>query len=163
MKSIVVAYDLNRAIGKSGQLPWGRTMPADLKHFKQLTTNGTVIMGRKTYESIGRALPNRQNIVVSRSTTVVSPNVTTCRSLNDAYEASVCDTIFVIGGSNMYIEALATVDRLYITEVNATIAGTDVFFPALNDMWKVSSRMQFKSDTANAFDYSFIIYDRDVR
>lgn len=158
MKSIVVAYDKQRGIGAANDLLWQRDLPADLAHFKALTTGGTVIMGRKTYESIGRPLPNRQNIVVSRSG-FSAPDVLTVGSLAEAYAAAEHD-IFVIGGGEIYAQSLADMDTVYATEVHETFPQATVFFPPLPDGWREVAREQHVRDEHNQYDYDFVSYQR---
>ena len=126
----------NRVIGVNNTLPWH--LSEDLKHFKSLTTGHTIIMGRKTYESIGRPLPNRRNIVISRNSNTSYEGVEVVHSLEDAFSISTNDKeVFVIGGSNIYEQALSFVDQLYITEIKKSFLG-DAFFPEINkQIWKI--------------------------
>ncbi len=158
MKSIVVAYDQNRGIGVHGDLPWGRSLPADLRHFKQLTTGGSVIMGRKTYDSIGKALPNRENIVLTHQP-LVDTGAVTAYSLPDAYEKAHGNQ-FIIGGASVYRQALADVDVIYATEVKATFSNTDAYFPPLGHEWRECAREQHVADAKNAYNYGFVTYVR---
>lgn len=160
MKSIIVAYDQNHGIGASNDLLWLRDLPADLKHFKELTTGQAVIMGRKTYESIGRPLPNRQNIIVSRQGRQIE-GVTVVSSLEEAYEAvQPGKTPFIIGGGAIYQLAVEDVERIYATEVLAAFPA-EVFFPALNPSeWQEISREHHWADERNKYDFDFVIYDR---
>lgn len=156
MKSIIVAYDRNRGIGADNDLLWQRDLPADLQHFKDLTTGNTIIMGRKTYESIGRPLPNRQNIVVSRD--FYAEGVETASSLEEAYQLATHD-IFVIGGGQIYTEALNDMDQLYVTEVHADFPNATVFFPEINlSIWQEISRDRHEADEANKYTYDFVTY-----
>ncbi|HOC35935.1 MAG TPA: dihydrofolate reductase [Tenuifilaceae bacterium] len=134
--SIVVATSENRVIGKNNQLLWH--ISEDLKRFKKLTTGHTVIMGRKTFESIGQPLPNRHNIVISRSEGLKFEGCTAAKSLADALEiASTDEEVFIIGGGEVYRQALPLAERIYLTLVHANYEG-DTFFPALNpNEWKV--------------------------
>lgn len=160
MKSIVVAYDQNRGIGSLGALPWGRSLPADLRHFRQLTTGGSVIMGRKTYESIGRALPNRENIVLSRHP-IDSVDTIVVTSLPAAYEAAHGNQ-FIIGGASVYEASLPDVDVIYATEVHAKFPDIDASFPSLDAVWKERARDMHYADESNAYDYDFVTYVRSV-
>ena len=135
--SIIVAVSENKAIGRNNQLLWH--LPDDLKYFKKITSGSTVIMGRKTWESIGRPLPNRRNIVVSRKLSLSDAEV--YGSLNDAIDAatkgSVAITerqpeIFIIGGAEIYRQALPLADKVYLTVVNQTISDADTFFPEID-------------------------------
>ncbi len=126
MIALIAAFSLNHVIGRNGTLPWD--LPEDLRRFRELTTGHTVIMGRKTYESIGRPLPNRVNIVVN--TTQDFAGCLSARSLLDALEMARGDA-FVIGGSSLFNEALPLADRLYLTLIDRTIEG-DTYFPPLD-------------------------------
>jgi dihydrofolate reductase len=162
MKSILVAYDKQYGIGADSDLPWQRDMPADLKRFKELTTGNAIIMGRKTYESIGRPLPNRQNIVMSRSSHQAIDGVTMVSGLESAYEAvEPGREAFVIGGGTVYAQALSTVDRIFATEVDATFPQVTVFFPKINtNVWKETERAHYDADERNKYSYDFVIYER---
>ncbi len=128
MLALIVARSKNNVIGKDGKIPWN--IKGEQKQFKELTTNNTIIMGRKTYEDIGHPLPNRKNIVISRTTNY--PNVITVDSLKKAIELSEGD-IYIIGGYNLFKEAIPMVDIMYITEINLNIENGDVFFPKFNE------------------------------
>lgn len=162
MKSILVAYDRQRGIGADSDLPWQRDMPADLKRFKELTTGNAIIMGWNTYESIGRVLPHRQNIVMSRSPRTAAEGMTIAGSLESAYAAvEPGRETFVIGGGQVYAQALSTVDRVFATEVDATFENATVFFPVLDmTAWKETSREHHDSDERNKYSYDFVIYER---
>lgn len=159
MKSIVVAMDRNNGIGADNDLLWQRDLPADLAHFKKLTTGGSIIMGRKTYESIGRPLPNRENIVVSRTPTGV-PGVLTAASLEAAY-ALARNPIYVIGGGQIYAASIDQVDKLYVTYVDAEFPQATVFFPQINcEDWQEVSRDRREADERNKYAYEFVEYER---
>ena len=160
MKSIVVAYDANRGIGADNDLLWMRDLPADLAHFKKLTTGTSIVMGRRTFESIGsRPLPNRQNIVVSSQPTGVQ-GVITCASLEAAYAMAQFD-VMVIGGGQLYAAALSDVSRVYATEVNAHFPQATVFFPSLDEnLWYEVSRDPHPADEKNKYAFDFVIYER---
>ncbi|MGH7241353.1 MAG: dihydrofolate reductase [Candidatus Saccharimonadales bacterium] len=158
MKTIVVAYDQAHGIGADNDLLWQRDLPADLAHFKAITTGGTIIMGRKTYESIGRPLPNRQNIVVSRSG-FEAEGVLVVDSLQSAYEAAE-QPVFVIGGGQIFAQALPDVDTVYATEVRVIFPKASVFFPVLGDEWQEVSREHHQKDAQNRYDYDFVTYKR---
>lgn len=159
MKSIIVAYDQNRGIGAENDLLWQRDLPADLAHFREKTTGATVIMGRKTFQSIGRPLPNRQNIVVSRSGMPAVDGVQVVTSLQEAYAAAEHE-IFVIGGGSIYAQALADMDRVYASEVKAVFPQATVFFPALGPEWHETERITRLADEKNRYDVDFVVYDR---
>ncbi|MEK0412159.1 MAG: Dihydrofolate reductase [Pseudomonadota bacterium] len=150
----------NRVIGVNNTLPWH--ISEDLKHFKSLTTGHTIIMGRKTYESIGRPLPNRRNIVISRNTEASYEGAEVVHSIEDAF--SICkndNEVFVIGGSNIYEQALSLVDYIYITEIKKSFSG-DAFFPEINkQMWIESSRENHI--TNDGLEFSFVKYQKNTK
>jgi len=159
MKAIVVAVDQQMGIGANNDMMWSRDLPADLAHFKKVTTGGSVIMGRKTFESIGRPLPNRENIVVS-SKPIGVPGVLTAASLQSAYELARYP-VFVIGGGQIYGQAIDDVDRLYVTHVDASFPQATVFFPQIScDDWQEVSRDHHEADEANKYAFDFVVYDR---
>jgi dihydrofolate reductase len=150
----------NRVIGVNNTLPWH--LSEDLKHFKSLTTGHTIIMGRKTYESIGRPLPNRRNIVISRNSNTSYEGVEVVHSLEDAFSISTNDKeVFVIGGSNIYEQALSFVDQLYITEIKKSFLG-DAFFPEINkQIWIEYSRDDHV--TNDGLEFSFVKYQKNTK
>ncbi|UKJ06411.1 dihydrofolate reductase [Solitalea lacus] len=159
--SIVVAKAENNVIGKNNTLIWH--LPADLKYFKLLTTGNTIIMGRKTYDSIGKPLPNRRNIVISRNTELNIPGCDVVNSLEEALKITSNENeVFVIGGAEIYKQALTLANTLYVTEVKAGFEG-DAFFPdfSLND-WDEACRTDHNADEKNQFNYSFVTYKRKV-
>jgi len=159
MKSIIVAYDKNHGIGAANDLLWMRNMPADLRHFKELTTGHSIIMGRKTYESLDRPLPNRQNIIISRDLEPVD-GMSVVRTLDQAYETATADDVYVIGGGQIYELALDTVDQLLVTEVDGTFSA-EVFFPDIDvTVWQEVSREHHDLDEFNAYNYDFVVYAR---
>lgn len=160
MKRIIVAYDKNRGIGASDDLLWQRDLPMDLRHFKELTTNSTVVMGRKTYESIGRPLPNRHNIVISRQAMSID-GVSVVSSLSEAYEMATTDDIYVIGGGQIYELALDSVDEVIATEVLASFPQAEIFFPELEaETWIEVSRDHHEADERNKYPFDFVVYTR---
>lgn len=161
MKYIIVAYDRNRAIGTNNTLPWAGKMKADMAQFKQLTTGNAVIMGRKTFESIGRALPNRQNIVLS-SKDIDVPEVHVVDNLDEAYAAVRPDVeTYVIGGGQIYALAHDTVDEILATEIDTAIDGADALFPVLGPEWREISREHHEADENNIYAFDFVSYRRD--
>lgn len=126
MIGLIVAHTKNRVIGKDGKMPWD--IPGELSRFRDLTTGNVVIMGRRTYESIGRPLPNRYNIVISKTQRFEAENCTTAGSLEEALQIAGDRDIFIGGGGKLYEEALPLVEKMYITEIDAVIEG-DTFFP----------------------------------
>ena len=158
MLSLIVAVSDNYVIGNKNELPW--RLSADLKHFKEITTGHTVIMGRKTYESIGRPLPNRVNIIVTRNKDYGVEGCEIANSLEEAMSLSEDTNSFIIGGSNIYEQSMDMVDTLYITHVHANIEG-DAHFPEIDtDVWEELNREDYKADEKNDHDYSFVKYGR---
>ena len=157
--SIVVALSSNGVIGREGRLPW--YLSADLKHFKSITMGKPIVMGRLTHESIGRVLPGRENIVLTRNFNYQSKGCTIIHHLNDiASDNLVTGEIMIIGGARLYAEALPLANRLFITEVHADVQG-DVQFPVIDrDQWRETDRQLFKADEKNEFDYSFVVFER---
>lgn len=155
--SIVVAYGKNRVIGSNNRLPWH--LPADLKHFKELTRGNTVIMGRKTFESIGRPLTNRRNIVVTRQKEMQIPDVTTAESIEDAVSKAASDEIFIMGGEEIFRQSLHLAEKVFATEIRHTFEG-DVFFPKIGSEWKETEREDHSSDDKNKYAYSFVTYEK---
>lgn len=161
MKTIIVAYDKHFGIGAKNDLLWQRDLPADLKHFKDATTGHAVIMGSNTYLSIGRPLPNRQNIVISHRDEPIE-GVQVVGSLQSAYNA-VTDghETFVIGGGQVYASAIDTVDRILATEVDAVFDQATIFFPVVDaKTWKETAREKHLADERNKYNYDFVTYDR---
>ena len=130
MIALIVAKSNNNVIGKDGTIPWNIT--GEQKQFKELTTNNTVIMGRKTFESIGRPLPNRLNLVISNTQKYKGKNIITVHTLEQALYLAT-DKAFIIGGARLFKEALSLADVMYITEVNLEIEDGDVFFPEFDE------------------------------
>ncbi len=157
MISMIVAYSKNRVIGNHGKLPWEGKMPADLRYFRAMTLGKTVIMGRATFESIGRALPKRQNIVLSR-TPFEAPGIAVVNSLDDAYKLAK-NEISIIGGGQVFRAALETADTVYATEIDVEAEG-DVTFPVLGPEWVETHRDDHSADAENAYAYSFVTYTK---
>ena len=162
MVALVVAVAENGIIGQNGQLPWGR-MPADLRHFKQLTLGHPVVMGRKTFDSIGKALPGRCNVVVTRQHGWAAPGCETAASVLGGLERARelgAETICVIGGGEIYREALPAVDVVYLTEIHHTFEG-DASFPPLSPTdWREETRERHEADAQHAYAYSFVTLRR---
>ena len=159
MISIIAAMAENRVIGVNNSLPW--RLPADLRHFRQLTTGHHVIMGRRNYESIGKPLPDRTNIVITRNPAYQAPGCWVKHSLAEALQNTQNDPeVFIIGGAEIYRQAIGDADRIYLTLVHADISG-DTFFPEF-DMreWRETSRVRHEADEKNSYAYSFVTYDR---
>ncbi|PLS03515.1 dihydrofolate reductase [Neobacillus cucumis] len=160
MISFIVAMDQNGAIGKDNQLPWH--LPEDLKFFKRVTMGHPIAMGRKTHESIGRVLPGRENIVITRQAGYQCEECTIFYSIDEFVTNSQNknDEIFVIGGAEIFQETFPFADRLYITYIEETFDG-DTFFPHFNqDDWVLTSIEKGIKDEKNPYDYEFRIYDR---
>ncbi len=164
-KALIVAMSRNRVIGRNNKLPW--YLPEDLKYFKRATMGKPIIMGRKTWESIGRALPGRLNIVVSSKELDLPPGVVKLATLDEAYrmaeaQATVdgVDEVMVIGGGEIFETVLPEANRLYLTQVHADIEG-DAFFPDVDlDQWRELGREDFSASENNPYDYSFVVYER---
>ena len=161
--SLIVAMNDARVIGRSGDLPW--RLSSDLQRFKRLTMGHHLIMGRTTYESIGRPLPGRTSLVLSRqaSLAIADPGVHVFRNLDSAQEFAANagdDEAFVIGGGEIYQAALPHVDRLYITHVEADVEG-DTYFPEWDATeWNLLSEEQLPADSKNEYRSTFRIYHR---
>jgi len=157
--SIIAAMDRDRLIGNKNQLPWH--LPADLAHFKRVTMGKPVIMGRKTFESIGRALPGRTNIIITRSGDFHADGVVQAHSLQQALGlVSDQDEAMIIGGGSIYQQALPVADRLYLTYVENSFEG-DAWFPVFDKgQWRVIAEEQHAADEKNKDDYRFVTYQR---
>jgi len=163
--SIIVAQAQNRVIGINNNLPWH--LPEDLRYFKQVTMGKPIIMGRKTFDSIGRPLPGRTNIVITRDGSYQPEGVKVVNSLEAARELAEsictidgCDEAMVIGGAQIYEQALSLADRLYLTQVHADVNG-DAWFPAFHPGdWMEMGRDDFAASGHNPYDYSFIVLQR---
>jgi dihydrofolate reductase len=152
--SIVVAMDERNAIGRAGGLPW--RLPDDLRRFKALTLGKPVVMGRRTWDSIGRPLPGRHNLVVTRQPGLVFEGATVVASLDEAFEAAgEVPEVCVIGGAQIYQAALPVTDVVHLTRVHATF-DADTFFPPLGSQWQETSRADHPADDRHAWAYSFI-------
>jgi dihydrofolate reductase len=158
--SIIVATSKNNVIGIKNQLPWH--LPADLKYFKSLTNGHSIIMGRKTYDSIGRPLPNRENIIITRDESFSSTELVVTHSIEEAIQhCHGQEEVFIIGGDTIYKQTLSIATKLYITRVDTLIEEGDAFFPEINVAeWKKVSDEHFEKDEKNKFHYSFEVYER---
>src|SRR5579872_3778138 len=157
--SLIVAVGLKNEIGKSGKMPWH--LPADLRHFKTLTLGKPVIMGRKTLEAIGRPLPERRNIVVTRDPAFNTAGCEVAHSLDEAL-GRVADAaeVMVIGGGEIYRAAWPKTQRIYLTRVRGDFEA-DTFFPAVEpEEWREVAREEHFEDEKNPYDYSFLTYER---
>jgi dihydrofolate reductase len=160
--SIIVALDENNLIGKRDGLPW--RLPADLKHFQSLTTNHTVIMGRKTYDSIGRALPDRLNIVITKATKLTIPGCLVVKSPDEALNASPENSeVFIIGGAEIYRQFLPLAQTIHMTRIHNKFEG-DIYFPSADfSEWETIEQKDFDADEKNPYKYSFLILKRKTR
>jgi len=156
--SLIAALDKNRLIGSNNGMPWH--LPADFRHFKEVTMGKPVIMGRKTFESIGRPLPGRQNIVISRSG-FSAEGITSADSIDMAIQlAGDVDEVMIIGGANIYHQTIDRADRLYLSHVDVECEG-DAWFPEyINTKWNVVSETSYKSNEKNKFNFKVCIYER---
>lgn len=158
----IAAMARNRAIGLDNKLLW--RLPAEMAHFKQTTTGKTVLMGRKTFESLGKPLPNRRNVVLSREMEQAPEGCELIRSLEEALDnynqGLYGEDLMVIGGANIYAQMLPFSHKIVLTEVEA-VFDADAYFPLLSDLeWKVSSRECRSADEKNAYDFCILTYDR---
>ena len=168
--SLIAAIGKNNELGKSNQLLW--KLPADMAHFRDVTRGHTVIMGRKTFESIGRPLPDRENIVVTRDRSYYAKGVTVTHSLDEALRFAALEQgkhfeekqeeteVFVIGGGELYKEAISRAQKLYITRVEDSVPDADTFFPEIGPEWKEISKEEHAPDEANAFPFAFFTYKK---
>lgn len=161
MISLIVAASTNNVIGAKGNLPW--RLSADLKRFKALTMGKPIVMGRKTYESIGRPLPGRQNIVITRQDNYAPEGCTVVQSVDAALAAADAPEIMIIGGGHIYEAFIPMAERIYLTRVDADIDG-DTYFPEISeDQWQEVSRQEQAADPDNDYDVVFMEYARISR
>lgn len=154
--AIIVAMDRNRLIGNNNQLPWH--LSEDLAHFKKITTDKTVIMGRKTYQSIGKPLPKRNNIVISRNKNLKIAGVTILSSLDEICKLANKQQVIIIGGASLYAQVLPLCNLLYITQINHAFVG-DAHFPEINlSKWQQISSQ--KNTIPSDYDYYFKVFIR---
>lgn len=160
--TLIAALDRNRAIGRGNTLPW--QLPDDLKRFKALTLGKPVLMGRKTAESLGRALPKRRNLVLTRSGRVPFEGMEAVASIDAAIALAQADgaaELCVIGGGELYALALAHAARMHLTHVETVVDGCDAFFPAFDPaQWRVVARERHAADEKHAFAFAFVDYAR---
>jgi dihydrofolate reductase len=150
---IIVALTENFVIGSDGDMPWH--LPADLEHFKKITTGNTIVMGRRTWESIGHPLLDRLNIVLTRQKEYVADGATVIHSLDEIGTIETVGTVFIIGGGELYKSTLDVVDKLHVTRIHTTIEG-DTFFPQIDEShWVQEQSTQFIRDEMNPFDLTF--------
>lgn len=159
MLSIIVAVAENNVIGKDNDLIW--KLPRDMKHFKETTTGHFIIMGRKTYESNGRPLPNRTNVIITRDNNYKAEGCIVVHSLEEALEKAKNDSeAFIIGGGVIYDLAMPIVDRIYLTKIHHSFEG-DTYFPELNmEEWQEIDRRDFEPDEKNKYPFTILTLDR---
>lgn len=162
--SIIVAVSDNQVIGSGNQLPWH--LPADLHYFKTLTTGHPIIMGRKTFESIGRPLPRRENIVVTRDPGFAKEGIHVVHSLEEAVQCARSlghEEAFIIGGDSIYQQAMALAQKVYLTRVHTIIPHGDAFFPVLDEQhWTLRSARSAPADEKNPLDCTFEVYEKSA-
>ncbi|MAO94176.1 MAG: diacylglycerol kinase [Flavobacteriales bacterium] len=157
--TIIAAVSINNVIGNNNKLIW--KLSNDLKRFKNLTTNHSVIMGRKTFESLPNPLPDRDNIVITRDTNYSKPNIQVCSSIEDAINLTKTDTQpFIIGGGEIYSQTINIVDKIELTRVHEEFDG-DAYFPEIPlDIFELINEENYNSDLENEFDYSYLTYKK---
>lgn len=156
---VIAALDRNRAIGCDNQLPW--RLPDDLKRFKALTLGKPILMGRRTAESLGRALPGRRNLVLTRSGHAPFAGMEPVASLAQALDCAECGQLMVIGGAQIYALCLPLAERMHLTWVDTAVADADAFFPAFAaDDWQELSRQRHPADARHALGFEFVDYRR---
>jgi dihydrofolate reductase len=156
--AIIAALGSNRVIGRDNAMPW--RLPEDLRRFKRLTMGHDLVMGRRTYESIGRPLPGRRTIVVSRQPGYRREGVVAVASIEAAIEAAQGDEVFIAGGADIYAQTLSRADRLYLTLIDQAFEG-DAWFPAFDPAgWRVVEQEEHEPDADHGFPYRFLVYDR---
>lgn len=159
--SLVVAMDRNGLIGRNNQLPW--RLPADLRYFKEITMGKSIVMGRITFESIGRPLPGRKNIVLTRNVDYTASGCIITHSIEEALEAAGEGEVMVVGGAILYRQLIAKANRIYLTEIDTTFDG-DTYFPNINKAnWREVKRRWYEPDSKNQYRYAFVILERIAR
>ena len=162
MISLIVAYDKNFGIGRENTLAW--KLSEDLKNFKKITEHNYIVMGRKTFESIGRPLPNRKNIILTRDKEYTQEKCLIINSVQEILNFAKSKPhyeIFIIGGAQIYSEFLPHADRLYITKVNAELTNLDAFFPKWNEQkYKRIAHKNFAQDSKNDFEFDFSVFEK---
>ena len=163
--SLIVAMAQNHVIGRNNQMPWH--LSEDLQYFKRTTMGKPLIMGRNTFESIGKALPGRTNIVVSRNSAYAATGIQLVNSLDNALQlaAQECSVngaseVMVMGGAQIYTQALALADRLYLTQIHANVEGDTYFPPLIRSQWQEIDREDHTATSNNPYHYSFLVLER---
>ncbi|MFL2628653.1 MAG: dihydrofolate reductase [Candidatus Marisimplicoccus sp.] len=157
--TIIAAVSINNVIGNKNKLIWN--LPNDLKRFKKLTTGHSIIMGRKTFDSLTSPLPDRDNIVITRSTNYSNPGIKVCSSIEEAMSLTKTDTQpFIIGGGEIYSQTINMVDKIELTRVHQKFDG-DAYFPEIPlDIFELINEEKYSSDSENEFDYSYLTYKK---
>lgn len=158
--SMIVAASENNVIGKGNDLVWH--MPSDFKYFKSKTKDHIIIMGRKTFESLGKPLKYRTNIVLSRNEDYKAEGTVQFKELQTALDWAKeqdDEEVFIIGGANIYRQSMELADRIYLTRIHGEFEG-DAFFPELDEDWKLTSEESHQKDEKNPFDYTFLVFDK---
>lgn len=160
MISLIAAIAANNAIGKQQELLCH--LPNDLKRFKAITLGHTIVMGRRTFESLPKgALPGRTNVVVTQQSNVQWDNTTVVHSIDEAFAGAGDKELFVIGGATLYKQTLDRADRLYLTHIHHAFDDADTYFPTINyDEWREIEREEHKADERHPYDYTFVTYER---
>ncbi|RJE90198.1 dihydrofolate reductase [Paenibacillus sp. 1011MAR3C5] len=160
--TLIAAMDRNRAIGVRNELPW--RLPEDMAYFRRMTTGKTVLMGRKTFESLGRPLPNRRNVVLTRQTDLHLDGCEVIHRLEDAIRTFGEEELMIIGGAEIYALALPHADRILLTEVEMEVDDADAYFPAFDERsWRLASSEFKGQDERNPYDFTFQTYERADR
>lgn len=157
--SLIAAMDENRLIGRNGALPW--RLPADLQHFKALTLGKTVLMGRKTWDSLGRPLPQRDNWVLTRDRSFAAAGARVFHALDEALAAAPAGELMVMGGGELYAQTLPQARRLYLTRVHTRVGDGDAWFPSWDPGdWRLTSEAAHSADERHAWPYCFQTWER---
>ncbi len=159
MISLIAAMDENRVIGINNTLPW--RLPADMRHFREVTMGKPLLMGRKTFESIGKPLPGRRNIILTRDPDYQAPGCEVTHTLDEALAAGAdSDELMVMGGEDLFAQLLPRASRLYLTEIHASFGG-DAYFPCFDKQdWLEAGRVNHAADDKNPYSYSFVTWER---
>lgn len=157
MISLIAAAGENNVIGAENEMPWH--LPADLAYFKKTTSGHAVVMGRKTFESIGKPLPNRKNIILTRDQHFQREDCQVIHSVEEALEYEQGQELFVIGGAEVYRQFLPHANKVYLTRIHKSFEG-DAYFPELGDEWQLTSSEKHVADEKNRYDYEFQIFEK---
>lgn len=162
--SLIAAASENNVIGKNNWMPWD--LPAELAYFRATTRGKPVIMGRKTYDSVGRPMPGRHNVIVSRDSTLKIPGVDTATSIDEAIkmvEKDGVDEVFVIGGEQIYNLAMPIADRIYLTRVHTNVEGGEAFFPEVDQsLWTMTKSDRHEADAENTIPFTTMVFEKNA-